>query len=66
MRIINSFEDVQRALNELNDKLDKLSMRSIDMHGNRITNAGFSRDKKDYVTREELDTEVKGLWEKRG
>ena len=54
MTTIKRLEDAQRAINELFQFVDAMRSRNIDLRGRRIINAGPSRDKDDYVTREEL------------
>lgn len=54
MRIVKSFADVQKILNEILDWKASLGSKSLDLHGNRITNAGASIDANDYVTKAEI------------
>lgn len=54
MRAIKSLPDAQKAINELLDFKDKLSSKSWDLHGLRITNAGAAQDDTDYVIKSQL------------
>lgn len=54
MRVVKDQKDIQAAFNELFDWKDKLTAKSWDFHGLRITNASPSIDEHDYVTRGEL------------
>ena len=53
---VQSFADVERALKELNNQIEKLNANPIwDMQKKRIVNASPSVESYDYVVRKELD-----------
>ena len=54
MRLVKSFDDVNSILKDLNDKLDLLRTRDIDMKGRRVVNMSPSQNADDAVTRKEL------------
>lgn len=55
MRQITSLQDATNALRELQNQLDLLRSKDIDMSKRRVVNAAPSRDQYDYVVRKELD-----------
>lgn len=56
--------DVQKAIRELQGALQPFLSRNVDLAGRRITNAGDSIQSGDYVTRYELDGDLKGVDDK--
>jgi hypothetical protein len=48
-------KELQQCLQEVWDAINALTTKNIDMHGNRVINAGTALFASDYVTREELD-----------
>lgn len=55
MRNIKTFEDVRLELVELRGVLDNLRVRSQDLHGLRMTNAGDAKDPGDYITLRQIN-----------
>ena len=54
MRIIRSFDDVQKVINELLDWQNLRSTKNWDFHQLKITNASDGTEPRDYVTLEQL------------
>lgn len=54
MRIVKSIPDVQKALNELFNYVDRDKSKTLDMKGRQIKNGAPSTDPSDFVTRSEL------------
>ncbi len=54
MMQVKSFDDVNLVLKEINDKLDDLRTRDIDLKKRRCRNASPSLSDNDYVIRREL------------
>lgn len=54
MKYLNSFEDISKAIGEIDTKVTSMLTRNRDMHGLRLTNADKSQAGRDYVTRNEL------------
>lgn len=54
IRTVTSWTDVNNALREIYDFMDRWRGKTIDLGGRQIKNAGLSKDDRDYVCRAEL------------
>ena len=50
--------EVRQTFLEIQEEIEKLTKRNIDLNGRRIINAGKSTDTRDYVTKGELTSEA--------
>ncbi len=57
-RQLSSTADIINAIRQIDDTVSKLSMKVVDFHGRRITNAAASQNSNDYVIRKEM---IEGL-----
>ena len=60
MRSINSLQEAQQAINDLQNRIDTIGAKNWDRRQTRIVNAHPSVEPYDYVVRKELDERVGG------
>ena len=63
MKTVKTIEDVQVAVRDLHNRLQRFETGNINLNARRVINAGDSKDIQDYTTRREAEAMLRLLKE---